>query len=174
MKCEKCGHESDDNRKKHGTFLCIVCLHFSPDDKSDFKGYINEKIDGSVLKTFRKHSVHSGEKQKQGMIKKAINGNLMSRAPFGYRIESKKLLPAENHSEIENIFEEFLNENLSLTKLAEKHRLSVNGLKKILKNFTYIGKIKFNNQIYQGEHQPIISPTLFNHVQNKLEKLMIK
>ncbi|HEB46844.1 MAG TPA: hypothetical protein ENI22_00045, partial [Candidatus Pacearchaeota archaeon] len=108
MKCEKCGHESDDNRKKHGTFLCIVCLHFSPDDKSDFKGYINEKIDGSVLKTFRKHSVHSGEKQKQGMIKKAINGNLMSRAPFGYRIESKKLLPAENHSEIENIFEEFL------------------------------------------------------------------
>jgi len=56
MKCEKCGHESDSNGKKHGTFLCSVCHHFSPDDKSDFKDYINEKIDGSVLKTFRKHS----------------------------------------------------------------------------------------------------------------------
>ncbi len=112
--------------------------------------------------------------QKQGMIKKATQGNLMSRAPFGYKIQGKKLLPAENFREIEEIFEEFLKENLSLRKLAEKHKLSVNGLKKILKNFTYIGKIKFNNQIYDGSHQPIISTTLFNHVQNKLEKLGIK
>jgi len=112
--------------------------------------------------------------QKKAMIKKAIQGNLMSRAPFGYRIQDRKLVPAENSREIEEIFEEFLNENLSLRKIAEKHKLSVNGLKKILKNFTYIGKIKFNNQIYEGIHQPIISTTLFNHVQNKLEKRGIK
>lgn len=112
--------------------------------------------------------------QKQGMIKKATQGNLMSRAPFGYKIQDKKLFPAENFKEIEEIFKEFLNENLSLRKIAEKHKLSVNGLKKILKNFTYIGKIKFNNQVYDGNHQPIISTTLFNHVQNKLEKLGIK
>jgi DNA invertase Pin-like site-specific DNA recombinase len=108
------------------------------------------------------------------MIKKAIQGNLMSRAPFGYKIQDGKLIPAENSREIEEIFEEFLNRNLSLRKIAEKHKLSVNGLKKILKNFTYIGKIKFNNQIYEGGHHPIISTTLFNHVQNKLEKLGIK
>jgi site-specific DNA recombinase len=112
--------------------------------------------------------------QKKAMIKKAIQGNLMSRAPFGYRIQDRKLVPAENSREIEEIFEEFLNENLSLRKIAEKHKLSVNGLKKILKNFTYIGKIKFNNQIFEGNHQPIISTTLFNHVQNKFEKLGIK
>lgn len=112
--------------------------------------------------------------QKQGMIKKATQGNLMSRAPFGYKIQDKKLTPAENSKEIEEIFEEFLKENLSLRKIAEKHKLSVNGLKKILRNFTYIGKIKFNNQVYEGSHHPIISTTLFNHVQNKLEKLEIK
>ena len=112
--------------------------------------------------------------QKQGMIKKAMQGNLMSRTPFGYRIQDGKLIPAENFKEIEEIFEKFLNKNLSLRKIAEKYKLSVNGLKKILKNFTYIGKIKFNNQIYEGSHQPIISTTLFNHVQNKLEKLGIK
>jgi site-specific DNA recombinase len=112
--------------------------------------------------------------QKQGMIKKATKGNLMSRAPFGYKIQDKKLIPAENSNKIPEIFEEFLKENLSLRKIAEKHNLSVNGLKKILKNFTYIGKIKFNNQIYDGSHQPIISTTLFNHVQNKLEKLGIR
>ncbi len=115
-----------------------------------------------------------GEKQKQGMIKKATQGNLMSRAPFGYKIQEGKLIPAENYKEIEEIFNEFLNEDTSLRKLAEKHNLSVNGLKKILKNFTYIGKIKFNNQIYEGSHKPIISTTLFNHVQNKIEKLGIK
>ena len=112
--------------------------------------------------------------QKQGMIKKAMQGNLMSRAPLGYKIQEGKLIPAENFKEIEEIFEKFLNKNLSLRKIAEKYKLSVNGLKKILKNFTYIGKIKFNNQIYEGSHQPIISTTLFNHVQNKLEKLGIK
>ena len=112
--------------------------------------------------------------QKNSMINKASHGNLMSRAAFGYKIESGKLIPAENYKEIEEIFEEFLNEKISLRQLSEKHNLSVNGLKKILKNFTYIGKIKFNNQIHDGNHQPIVSSTLFNHVQNKLEKLGIK
>ncbi len=114
--------------------------------------------------------------QKQGMIKEAIKGNLMSRAPFGYKIQDGKLIPAENFKEIEEIFEEFLNADrkTSLRKISEKHKLSVNGLKKILKNFTYIGKIKFNNQIFEGKHQTLVSSTLFNHVQNKLEKLGIK
>jgi site-specific DNA recombinase len=114
------------------------------------------------------------QKQKQGMVKKAIKGNLMSRAPFGYGIQDGKLIPAQNRQEIEEIFEEFLRDNISLRQLSQKHSLSVNGLKKILKNFTYIGKIKFNNQIYEGTHEPIISTTLFNHVQNKIESLDIK
>lgn len=114
------------------------------------------------------------ENQKKGMIKKAIKGHVMSRAPFGYDIENKKLIPAQHYKEVEEIFEEFLKGDLSLRSLAEKHKLSVNGLKKILRNFTYIGKIKFNNEIYEAKHQQIISSSLFNHVQNKLEKLGIK
>jgi hypothetical protein len=112
--------------------------------------------------------------QKNSMIKKAIQGNLMSRVPFGYLVEKGKLIPAQNYREIEEIFEEFLNEKISLRQLSEKHNLSVNGLKKILKNFTYLGKIKFNNQIHEGTHKPIVSSTLFNHVQDKLERLGIK
>ena len=73
--------------------------------------------------------------QKNSMIKKASQGNLMSRAPFGYKILEGKLIPAENFREVEEIFEKFLNENFSLRTLSEKHNLSVNGLKKILKNF---------------------------------------
>jgi DNA invertase Pin-like site-specific DNA recombinase len=112
--------------------------------------------------------------QKKGMVKKAVQGKVMSRAPFGYVIENKKLIPAQNYKEIGEIFEEFLSGNLGLRNLSEKHNLSVNGLKKILRNFTYIGKIKFDNEIYEAKHQQIISSSLFNHVQNKLEKLGIK
>ena len=79
-----------------------------------------------------------------------------------------------NELQAKNWIEEFLNENISLAQLAKKHNFSINGLKKILRNFTYIGKIKFNNQIYEGSHTPLISSTLFNHVQNKLEQLKIK
>jgi len=113
-------------------------------------------------------------KQKNGMIEKASQGFPMSRPPFGYKFLDGKLILAENFKEVEEIFENFLTERISITKLAKKHNFSVNGLKKILSNFTYIGKIKFNNQIHQGTHQPIISSTLFNHVQNKLERLRIK
>ncbi len=112
--------------------------------------------------------------RKKGMVKKASSGNLMSRVPFGYKAENGKLVPAVNYKEVEEIFEDFLNNDISLRQLAQKHNLSVNGLKKILKNYTYIGKIKFNGQTFQGSHQPIISTTLFNHVQNKLEQMRVK
>lgn len=112
--------------------------------------------------------------QKKGMQKKATNGLHMSRPAFGYRLENKNLIPAENYNEIHEIFETFLNKNMTLTQLAKKHNLSINGLKKILKNFTYVGKIKFDGQIHNGNHKPIISPTLFNQVQDKLERMKIK
>ena len=98
----------------------------------------------------------------------------MSRTPFGYKWENKKLIPAPNFREVEEIFEEFLKEEMDLSNLAKKRNFSVNGLKKILKNFAYIGKIKFNGQIHQGNHKPIISSILFNKVQDKLEKLKNK
>jgi DNA invertase Pin-like site-specific DNA recombinase len=126
------------------------------------------------LKQIKEKIRKKGENQKNGMTEKASKGGIVSRAPFGYVIEDKKLVPATNFKEIEEIFEEFLSTSISLNQLAKKHHLSVNGLKKILSNFTYIGKVKFNNQIHNGSHSPIISTTLFNHVQNKLERLGIK
>ena len=115
-----------------------------------------------------------GKKQKFGMTKKAAEGIPMSRPAFGYKFINKELIPAENFREVEEIFEEFLKPEINLRKLSQKHNLSINGLKKILRNFTYIGKIKFNGQIHEGNHKPIISSTLFNKVQDKLEKQKIR
>lgn len=117
-----------------------------------------------------------GDCQKKGMIKKFSEGKHMSRAPFGYEwnLRDKMLVPAQNSREIEEIFEEFLQPDISLSKLAEKHNFSVNGLKKILRNFAYVGKVKFDGQISDGKHSPLLSTTLFNHVQDKLDKLKKK
>lgn len=171
--CKKCGYEGK-TKEKFGVSFCNICFSFAPDSENQVKEYVEEKIDSSSLESFRKYSEGLGNKKKISMLKKASQGNLMSRAPFGYKIESGKLIPAENFREIEEIFQAFLSEKISLNQLAKKHNLSVNGLKKVLKNFTYIGKIKFNNQIYDGEHSQLISSTLFNHVQNKLERLGIR
>lgn len=182
IKCEKCGYtkeiesqeSSSEFHNKLGITLCNVCTRFAPDDPVKLDEYIEEKVNSSELKPFRKYARFRGDNQKSGMLKRASSGHLVSRVPFGYKLEKGEMIPDVNYKEVEDIFEEFLNQNLSLRQLAKKHQFSVNGIKKILRNFTYIGKIKFNNQFYQGNHQPIISTTLFNHVQNKLEKLGIK
>ncbi len=130
--------------------------------------YLKEKIDWRVLESFRKFE----KKGKQGMAEKAREGRVMNRAPFGYKLEKKHLI-IDNGKKltVEKIFLDFLNEDTSLNKLAERHGFSVNGIKKILKNFTYIGKVKFSGQILQGRHEPIITSELFNKVQSKIEKL---
>lgn len=167
-KCEKCGYESEENRLIDKICLCSVCSKFAP--SSNLAAYVKEKIDGKLLETFRKASNRNIE----GMQKKAQEGRVMSRAPFGYKIESKQLIPDEqNKLLIEEIFRTFLESDMSLNQLAKKYNFSVNGLKKILKNFTYIGKVKFSGQIIQGKHQPLITTELFNKVQLKLEKLGI-
>ncbi len=172
-KCIKCDYECH-GIMKHGLVFCEVCIRFCPNNPEEVDKYIEEKIDGNSLEPFRKFSKTRGEEQKTGMIKKASNGEIVSRAAFGYKNENGKLIPAQNFREIEEIFEEFLEDKATLNKVAKKHNLSVNGLKKILTNFTYIGKVKFNNQVFEGNHQPIVSPILFNKVQDKLEKIKKK
>ena len=175
MKCVKCGYESEEIRLKRGLAFCNVCIRFAPNDPEKLDEYVSKVISSpELLEPLRKFSNFVGNNQKKGMIKKAATGKVMSRPPFGYKIEEGKLVPSQNFREVEELFEEFLNSKESLSKLSRKRGFSVNGFKKVLFNFTYLGKIKFNGQIHEGSHQPIVSPTLFNHVQNKLERLKIK
>jgi len=124
----------------------------------------------------KKSEEDRGHSQKEGMIKKSSEGKHMSRAPFGYdwNLKEKMLVPSQSSREIEEIFEEFLQPDSNLSKLATKHKLSVNGLKKILRNFAYVGKVKFDGQIHEGKHPPLVSTILFNHVQDKLDNIKRK
>jgi len=120
-------------------------------------------------------SLSRGQNQKKGMMKKAITGSLMSRPAFGYRLVRNHLeKDVEKSKIVEDIFLEFYNLDISLNKLSKKYGFSLNGLKKILTNFTYLGKIRFNGEVHNGDHEPIISAILFNQVQDKLERLKLK
>ncbi|MBU2612697.1 MAG: recombinase family protein [Nanoarchaeota archaeon] len=114
------------------------------------------------------------ENLKKGMLNKVKEGKIVSRVPFGYQVFENKIVKAPNYQVVENIFLDFQNNEASLNSLSKKYGFSLNGLKKILRNFTYLGKVKFDGEIHNGNHEPIVSSTLFNHVQDKLERLGIK
>ncbi|MDA3837079.1 MAG: hypothetical protein PF542_05650 [Nanoarchaeota archaeon] len=170
--CYKCEYKSAKNKIFHERRLCEFCSYFAPDKKELFNIYVEEKTNWRDLQTYRKQGNLGGVKQKRGMVEKAKEGKVMSRAPFGYEIRKGKLFPAQNSEMVETIYEDFLATETSLNQLSKKYGISLNGLKKILMNFTYIGKIKFDGEVHEGKHNHLVSSTLFNHVQDKLEKML--
>jgi len=153
--------------------LCSICHHFAPDDENKFKKYLAEKIDGTILNTFRSSQKSISKRTKSGMAKKINNGEFVSRAALGYKIQDKKLVPADDSYLVQEIFQTFLNQPMSLTQLGKRYNLSVNGLKKVLTNETYLGKIKFSHETSQGQHQALVSEQLFKQVQDRLKSLGI-
>jgi hypothetical protein len=177
FKCKKCGFYSPignglEINPTHNQVLCSVCNVFAPDSYEKFQNYLNDKIEWQVLETFRNSGMNraSHSPHKLGMVAKSKQGMLVARPPFGYNVKNGELRIDEETSEtVRNIFNEFA-EGKSLNAISKTYGLSVNGIKKILRNFSYLGKTKFDNQISQGIHQPIISSELFNRVQQKFEK----
>ena len=111
-----------------------------------------------------------GDRTTFGMERKAKEGGFITKAPFGYKLVNKQLLIDESQTDkIKGIFEEFLNTPISLTQLAKKNGFTTSGIIKLLKNTTYIGKVKFANKETEGQHPPILEKELFDKVQEKLK-----
>ena len=170
MTCEKCNYQDKKETTKFGKPLCQICNKFAPENKEQFNSYISEKIDWKLLDTFRKYGQSFGSSQKQGMDKKAKSGFPVSRAPLGYDISKGKLLPNQDSAKVHSLFKTFLDEDISLNQLSKKFNLSINGLKKVLQNRTYLGEIKFDSKISKGTHEKIISDEIFYAVQRKLKE----
>lgn len=187
FKCQKCGFEDlkGENLEIHHinpkifnglneisnlSTLCSICHKYAPDSEKEFKGYLSEKIDSKLLDTFRKSNFSISKKTKQGMTNAFNTGRHVTKAPKGYKLLNKQLIiDREESTKVKQIFEEFLNSNISLTQLAKKHNLTTAGLIKLLKNTTYLGRVKFANQESQGQHEPIIDKSLFEKIQEKLK-----
>lgn len=186
FKCKKCGFSDKDsndleihhlvpivfggkNSSENLVTLCSICNKYAPDSEKDFLIYLREKIDGNLLNTFRKSKNSISKKTLQGMKNEFNKGKHLTKAPKGYKLVHKQLIPNEDSDIIKNIFEEFLNKNISLTQLAKKNNMTTSGIKKLLQNTTYLGKVKFANAELDGQHTPLLSKHLFEQVQEKLK-----
>jgi hypothetical protein len=171
MVCSKCGYSDIKEIEKNGYHFCSVCSSFLPSNEKDIERYANEKIDWKLLDTFRKYNCSRGIKQKIGMLSKATEGHPVTRAPFGYSIKDSRLEQNENMLTVISIFRTYNKQNISLNLLSKQFGFSVNGIKKILQNRTYLGEIKFDKQFHKSTHQPIIDAETFYAVQRKLNNL---
>ena len=85
-----------------------------------------------------------GDRTKFGMQRKAKEGGFITKAPRGYTLVNKELITSsEQTSQVNSIFKEFLDSDISLTKLAKKYNMTTAGIKKLLQNTTYLGKTKY-------------------------------
>ena len=169
MECKKCGYIDKKEKTIFGSSLCQVCATFAPDKIPEFQDYVSEKIDWKKLETFRKYGQEKGKKQKQGMAKMAGIGRLQTRPPLGYDVVNGNLTPNEDAVRVHSLFRTFLSRDYSLNSMSKNFSLSVNGLKKVLTNRTYLGEIKFDGKIYKGDHKAIINAEIFYAVQRKLK-----
>jgi len=169
MTCKKCNYQDKKEVTIFGSPLCQVCATFAPEKVHDFQDYISEKIDWKKLDTFRKYDQSKGKKQKQGMQKMATIGRLQTRPPLGYDVQNGNLIPNEDAVRVHSLFKTFLARTYSLNSLAKNFSLSINGLKKILTNRTYLGEIKFDGKIHKGDHQQLINSEIFYAAQRKLK-----
>jgi site-specific DNA recombinase len=123
-----------------------------------------------------KHYVENlKEEVKKGMREKAEQGLYPGRAPFGYKNNSltRAIDVDERRAPIlRRVFELYASGNHSLTSLQRTMfedcgvRINRAYLESILKNPFYIGRFVWRGIEYKGIHDPLISPELFQSVQD--------
>jgi site-specific DNA recombinase len=115
------------------------------------------------------------EEVKKGMREKAEQGIYPGRAPFGYKNNSltRSIEVHETKAPIvKRIFELYATGNCSLAILRETVHaetgilINRSYLEVMLKNPFYIGRFVWRGIEYKGAHTPLISPELFQRVQD--------
>jgi site-specific DNA recombinase len=97
-------------------------------------------------------------------------------SPYGYKAENKRLVPNSDEApRVQFMFQHFANAP-SLSRLRDElhrrgwytrsgKRWGKTALDQILRNPTYCGQVRFNEQRFKGEHQPLVEESLFKKVQ---------
>lgn len=134
---------------------------------------------------------------KRGMKEKSTRGEVMGKAPFGYRAENKVLVPDDNAPIVKYIYELY-NSGISLREISARleqqgvktvkgKALNLYGVKYILRNPAYIGKTRWADEpndghkylksnydpdvdsMPDGKHEAIISRELWDSVQKRFD-----
>lgn len=142
------------------------------------------------------YSLNLAEEVKKGMFEKARRGEHIGKAPYGYDLAKKALVPNPYElSIVKNIFEMYvtkgeslryiswyLNENKIYTKQGNKWRTST--LRYLLQNHVYLGLTRYNYKqpdgyhinnsdewvIAPSSHEVAISPDRFQKAQKRINE----
>jgi len=166
--------------EKYGTSFVSVSECF---DTSSASG----RLLRNIMLTFAQFERElTAERTRDKMLQRAEKGLWNGQAPFGYRLEEKKLVIDKKKAEIvREIFETFMttgslletmkrvNENGWKSRSADKP-LTINGVFYMLRNPVYTGKMNWAKKVYPASHEPIISQELFDHAQSLKKEKTIK
>jgi len=107
----------------------------------------------------------------RGMVKERVEmafdrkvglGESLSRAPFGYVYQNKKLIPDLNTAgKVEDIFKMWV-AGVSYKEICSRYGFSVSNFYQLIKNPVYLGKVKYKGDLFKGNHKPLIDEELFN------------
>ena len=107
------------------------------------------------------------ERVEMAFNKKIELGEYLNRAPLGYFYKNGKLaLNEEEAKKVKEIFEMWAN-GIHYSEISSKFNLPKSTLYEIIKNPTYIGKIRYKESLYNGVHKAIIDQELFNKANKK-------
>ena len=124
------------------------------------------------------------ENVKRGLRQKIRNGVWPGWAPVGYLNNAKTRgidVDSEKAPKVRKLFEMYAAGAYTLHSLANwcrKHDLQGNlgkeialsNVQSILQNIFYIGLMKYGGEIYEGQHEPLISKKLFDKCQEVMAK----
>lgn len=151
---------------------------------------IDDSVEGNLIETIMAgvnafQSQITGRKVKKSLEKKCQIGDWPGWAPLGYINVNKgtddkpirviEIDPERGHS-ISEMFRLYSTGNFSIDALVDMSfdmglrskqgkRVYRSILYHAIKNVFYIGIFKFNGQIYQGNHQPLTTPEIFEACQ---------
>lgn len=120
----------------------------------------------------------TSDRTKDKMLQRAQKGLWNGgHAPFGYCRKDKHLVKnPEEASRVEFMFNKFADVPSVAQLREELHKRSwyqrsgqpwgKTVLHYVLRNPVYMGKVRFNGQLYKGEHEPIVEESLFQKVQS--------
>lgn len=118
------------------------------------------------------------ERTRMGMYERVKSGFWMggSTTPFGYDYDANQdiLVPNEHAADVKAIFDLYL-EGYSTTKLSTMFPVSSDhSITMMLDRITYLGKIRYKGEVFQGRHEAIIDEDTWNKVQAERKRRSTK
>lgn len=144
-----------------------------------------EDVSTPLLERWSEHRAAGsiGDKVKAAMRRRAMQGEVLGRPPFGYKVGPRRRLVVvpEEGSVVRYIFRLYLKDGLGIRRIArrlneEGHRTRRTGLwsmvtvRDILRNRAYVGTYSRFGVRVPASHAPLISQEDFQRVQERLDQ----